>query len=107
MSVDYYNCAKCGEIFADVCGFSSCVKCDEWFGTCCGDEQKEKYGLNEYKQLNKCDCCEGVTIKPEDELALLKKALCIYGRQLSNRNFESDQEVIDYFISFATEKEKV
>ena len=44
-------------------------------------------------------------VRPFQETILeLRKAICVFAREeLGNMNFETDQEVIDYFLEFATD----
>ena len=54
-------------------------------------------------QLN---LCKGMRQADKDEIEQLQVGICCYAREeLGNMNFENDQEVIDYILSFAPPKE--
>jgi len=76
MSIDYYNCDLCGEIFPDVIEYGYCTNCEEILCKKCKYEQIEKYGLVEegtemadyYGENNpaKCDLCSGEVVRDID-----------------------------------------
>lgn len=73
MSVDYYNCEICGNIFPDVINYGHCSNCEVILCESCKEEQIEKYGKPEEDSETagiygihsplKCDLCSGEIIQ--------------------------------------------
>lgn len=67
MSVDFYSCGVCTEVYCDsLSGVGNCGHCEVSLCPTCNKESMDKYGLNEDEQTCKCDKCSGEFINHQE-----------------------------------------
>ena len=88
MSVDFYPCSKCGEVFCDVGTYSRCETCGEMLCEDCGDEMGISGGMaheaGEYDYAI-CPFCSDEIITDEELLGFALKLLGIKRKALEKK----------------------